>query len=91
MPARWDTAPQKGAAEQFLLKGAVLHRSEAAFDWLLALVADGEHRIAERVLRDLAVYRGNERLRQRLADALAARQDADLGALLARVWPAGPA
>ena len=87
---RWDAEPYKGAAEQVLLKGAALHRSEAAFDWLLSLVADGEHRIAERVLRDLSAYRGNERLRQRLAAALAARQDADLTALLARVWPAGP-
>jgi len=86
---RWDAEPYKGAAEQVLLKGAALHRSEAAFDWLLSLVADGEHRIAERVLRDLTAYRGNERLRQRLAAALAARQDADLIALLARVWPAG--
>ncbi|AUB79968.1 hypothetical protein [Candidatus Thiodictyon syntrophicum] len=86
---RWDAEPYKGAAEQVLLKGAALHRSEAAFDWLLSLVADGEHRIAERVLRDLTAYRGNERLRQRLAAALTARQDADLIALLARVWPAG--
>jgi HEAT repeat protein len=86
----WDAAPYKGAAAQVLLKGAVLHRSEAAFDWLLALVADGEHRIAERLVRDLAVYRGNTRLRQRLAEALAARGDEDLLALLTRAWPAGP-
>ncbi len=88
---RWDAEPYKGASEQVLLKGAALHRSEAAFDWLLSLVADGEHRIAERVLRDLTAYRGNERLRQRLAAALTARQDADLIALLARVWPPGAA
>ena len=88
---RWDAEPYKGASVQVLLKGATLHRSEAAFDWLLSLVADGEHRIAERVLRDLTAYRGNERLRQRLSAALAARQDADLIALLARVWPAGAA
>ncbi len=90
MRTRWDTAPYKGASVQVLFKGAALHRSGAAFDWLLSLVADGEHRIGERVLRDLTAYRGNERLRQRLAAALAARQDADLIALLARVWPAGP-
>jgi hypothetical protein len=85
--SRWDAAPYKGRTEQILLKGAVLHRSEAAFDWLLALVADGEHRIAELVLRELAVYRGNERLRGRLADALARREAADLTALFQRAWP----
>ncbi|WP_295452545.1 hypothetical protein [uncultured Thiodictyon sp.] len=84
---RWDAAPYKGQAQLLLLKGAALHRSEAAFDWLLALVADGEHRIAELVLRDLAVYRGNERLRGRLVQALAGREDADLTALFQRVWP----
>jgi len=87
---RWDAEPYKDAAARVLLKGAVLHRSEAALDWLLGLIADGERRIAQQLLRDLAAYRGNERLRQRLAQALAVRQDADLEALLARVWPAGP-
>ncbi|WP_295383875.1 hypothetical protein [uncultured Thiodictyon sp.] len=84
---RWDAAPYKGRTQQVLLKGAVLHRSEAAFDWLLALVADGERRIAELVLRELAMYRGNDRLRGRLADALARRGDEDLTALFQRVWP----
>lgn len=85
--ARWDAAPYKGAAEQTLLKGAVLHRSDEAFDWLLGLVADGERRISERVVRDLAVYRGNQRLRERLVAACEGRGDADLMALLATVWP----
>ena len=84
---RWDAAPYKGAAEQILLKGAVLHRGDQAFDWLLSLVADGERRISERLIKDLAVYRGNQRLRRRLADALAGRGDADLVALLHRIWP----
>lgn len=86
--ARWDASPYKGAAALLLLKGACLHRSEAAFDWLIGLVAEGEHRVAERLVRDLAVYKGNTRLRQRLAEALTARGDPDLLALLGRAWPA---
>ncbi|WP_295581558.1 hypothetical protein [uncultured Lamprocystis sp.] len=84
---RWDAAPYKGAAEQVLLKGALLHRSDQAFDWLLLLVADGERRISERLVKDLTVYRGNQRLRRRLADALTGRGDAELVVLLNRVWP----
>ena len=87
----WDAAPYKDTATLVMLKGAVLHRSEAAFDWLIGLAADGERRIAERLVRDLAVYRGNARLRQRLAEALTGRADAELLALLARTWPAGAA
>lgn len=84
---RWDAAPFKGAAERVLLKGAVLHRSPEAFAWLLELAADGERRIAERVVCDLAVYRGNGRLRQRLVEALTRRTDTDLNIMLDRVWP----
>ena len=84
---RWDAAPFKGAAERVLLKGAVLHRSPEAFAWLLELAADGERRIAERVVCDLAVYRSNERLRQRLVEALSRRTDTDLAQILDRVWP----
>jgi hypothetical protein len=84
---RWDAAPFKGTAERVLLKGAVLHRSPEAFAWLLELAADGERRIAERVVCDLAVYRGNGRLRQRLVEALTRRTDTDLNIMLDRVWP----
>lgn len=84
---RWDAAPFKGAAERALLKGAVLHRSPEAFAWLLELAAEGERRIAERVACDLAVYRGNGRLRQRLVEALSRRTDTDLTIMLERVWP----
>ena len=84
---RWDAAPFKGAAERSLLKGAVLHRSPEAFAWLLELAAAGERRIAERVVCDLAVYRGNGRLRQRLVEALSRRTDTDLTVMLERVWP----
>jgi hypothetical protein len=86
--AAWDAAPYKGTAEQVLIKGAVLHRSDQAFDWLLGLVADGERRISERVIRELTVYRGNQRLRERLAAACERRGEASLTALLAQVWPA---
>ena len=88
--ACWDAAPYKGAAELVLLKGAVLHRSDHAFDWLLDLVADGERRISEQVVRELAVYRGNQRLRERLEATIAGRGDVDLLALLAQVWPDAP-
>jgi hypothetical protein len=36
----------KGGAQRVLLRGAILHRSEAAFDWLLGVIARGDPRTA---------------------------------------------
>ena len=70
-----------------LLRAAAAHRSEAAFAWLLELVADSRAPVALEVLDALALYKHNAKLAQRLEAALRERGD---GALLARfgeLWP----
>lgn len=70
---RWEAEPLKGEAQRMLLRGAVLHRSEAALDWLLGVIARGDPRTAAWLVEELAVYRTNARLRERVEEALAAR------------------
>ena len=58
-----------------LLRAAAAHRSEAAFDWLLEIVAEAREPIAVAVIEALAPYKHNARLMQRLTGALTERGD----------------
>jgi hypothetical protein len=62
-----------------LLRAAAAHRSEAAFEWLLEIVAEARAPIVMSVIEALAPYKHNGRLMQRLTRALTERGD---GALL---------
>lgn len=88
--SRWDAAVYKGADQQVLLRAAVLHRSEAAFDWLVSVIADGERRIVEPLIRELAIYSGNRRLRDQVRHALARRAEEALATLFDRHWGSEP-
>lgn len=72
---RWDAEPLKRDADRALLRAAALHRSPAAFDWLIEVAARGDRASAEVAVTELAAYRGNVRLRERLAEALDGRGD----------------
>lgn len=69
-----------------LVRAAAAHRSEAAFDWLLGLVADARLAIAVEVVDALSVYRHNVKLGQRLEAALAARGEPELSKRFAALW-----
>jgi hypothetical protein len=77
---RWDDQPFKRDEDRLLLRAAVLHRSDAAFDWLIEVVERGDRTSAELVLTELAAYRSNRRLRERLRTAVAGRDDPLLSA-----------
>jgi hypothetical protein len=88
-------APLKGAwagvlvGEGFrrtLLRAAAAHRSEAAFDWLLTIVAESRVPVALEAIEALAVYRHNAKLNQRLEAAVRARGDERLTRRFAEVW-----
>ena len=64
--------------QQVLVRGAVLHRSDAAFDWLLTVAENESPSKAGLVIEELAVYRGRDELRQRLETVLKERGDAGL-------------
>ena len=69
-----------------LVRAAAAHRSEAAFDWLLALVAEARVPIALEVVEALALYRHNAKLEQRLAAAVHARGEPQLKEWFLKLW-----
>ena len=83
---RWEGQPFKRDADRALLRAAVLHRSETAFDWLLSVARRGDRASAELVTVELAAYRTAPGLRARMRDALTERGDEGLMAEFARVW-----
>lgn len=70
---RWDSRPFKRDEDRILLRAAVLHRSDDAFGWLIDVIATGDDESAALVVSELAVYRTNDRLRERLAEAIERR------------------
>ena len=72
--------------QQILIRSAVIHRSDAAFDWLLAVAETGNPVKAGLVIEELAVYRSRDGLRQRLGAVLEGRGDAGLLRLFAECW-----
>lgn len=69
-----------------LIRAAAAHRSEAALDWLLEIVADARVAIALEVIEALAIYRNNAKLKDRLGAVVRARDDAKLADRLAALW-----
>ncbi|HEV2702033.1 MAG TPA: hypothetical protein VGV09_10410 [Steroidobacteraceae bacterium] len=70
----WDelvTAQPRGA----LIRAAALHRSEAAFEWLLGLIETAPARLAGVAVDALAVYTRNARLMELVDAARKRRQD----------------
>src|SRR5690606_33844184 len=57
-----------------LARAAALHRSEAAFDWLVGVIRNGTEQDAELAADALSVYERNSALMKRVADAQAARK-----------------
>jgi hypothetical protein len=69
-----------------LLRAAAAHRSEAAFDWLLTIVADARPAVVLEIVEALAIYRHNAKLKQRLESALDERGEAQLKDRFAALW-----
>jgi hypothetical protein len=86
--ARWESQPFKRAADRVLLRAAALHRSPAALDWLVELAATADRASAESIVAELAVYRSNARVRERLHTAIAGRDEPGLLARFERAFPA---
>jgi len=82
----WEQQPLKREVDRVLLRAAVLHRSDAAFDWLLGVVERGDRTSAELVVVELAVYRTNKKLHRRLGDAVSRRSDGSLRSRYEEDW-----
>lgn len=75
LKAAWEGVLVPLEIRRVLIRAAALHRSDAAFDWLLALAAEREERIATEIVDVLSIYRHNEKLARRLRDTVDARDD----------------
>jgi hypothetical protein len=82
----WNNEPFKRKQDNALLLGAILHRSENAFAWLLEVIAEGDRASARFVIAELAIYRTDKKLSERIKAALAERDDDDLTALYSEIW-----
>ena len=82
----WDDPLVSAELRNALLRAAALHRSEAAFDWLISLALGGNKRVAGEVVEVLALYRQNTKLAARLEAGLAQRGDAALEAQFRERW-----
>jgi HEAT repeat protein len=70
----WDELvnPQARGA---LIRAAALHRSQAAFEWLLTIIESATARLATAAVDALAVYERNTKLIEQVKAAKARRQD----------------
>jgi len=83
---RWEQTPFKRQRDRVLLRAAVLARTDAAFDWLLELVAAADDATAAFIVTELAVYHGNQALANRLRAAVEQRGDDALREVFAKTW-----
>jgi HEAT repeat protein len=83
---RWEAEPLKRPAHRVWLRAAVLARSDAAFDWLLGLIAEADLATASFLVEALAVYASNARLAEQVAARVDARDEPALRALFRQHW-----
>lgn len=74
----WNDVLLRDEYRRALLRAAAAHRSEAAADWLLELVADVRVAVALEIVEALAPYYRNAKLLQRLTAALTERGESAL-------------
>jgi HEAT repeat protein len=82
----WNNEPYKREQDHALLLGAVLHRSEDAFAWLLDVIVEEDRASARFVVEELSIYRSDKKLRKRVKAALARRNDDALVGLFDEIW-----
>jgi len=72
--AAWDASGPCGEFPIVLIRAAALNRTEAAFDWLIAIIETGASRHADAAVEALSVYERNTKLSERVKQALENRR-----------------
>jgi hypothetical protein len=72
---RWDAVLVSEEMRSVLIRAAAVHRSEAAFDWLLSIIEEGAKKHADVAVDALSVYERNTKLTERMKAALAKRAE----------------
>jgi HEAT repeats len=72
--AAWDEVVHQPEFRVVLIRAAAVHRSDAAFDWLLKIIEQAPSKFADAAVEALAVYERNTKLAARIEEALTARR-----------------
>jgi HEAT repeat protein len=72
---RYEGVFVKDGMRAVLIRAAAVHRTDAAFDWLISIIEAGPKKQAEVAADALSVYERNARLVERVKTALARRQE----------------
>jgi HEAT repeat protein len=83
----WQRSMLDTAYRRALLRAVALHRSDAAFDWLLAIAQQEQRQVAAQAIEALAIYKHNHLLRKQLLHRLSQRKDHSLNDVIAQCWP----
>jgi HEAT repeat protein len=70
----WEDVLVRDDMRAVLIRAAAVHRSEAAFDWLISIIEDGNAKQAEVAADALSVYERNTKLMDRVKAAQAGRK-----------------
>jgi hypothetical protein len=76
LKSAWDTAELDQDFRIVLIRAAAVHRSDAAFEWLLSLIENDRKKFADAAVDALAVYERNTKLAAQIQQALANRKKA---------------
>jgi HEAT repeat protein len=71
----WDALYGTGDFHAVLIRAAALHRTEAAFDWLIWIIEHGAQAHADVAVEALSVYERNAKLSEKVHAALAKRKE----------------
>lgn len=82
----WDEEIIVTGFRRVLLRAIALHRSDAAFDWLLSILEKAQSTLANDTLETLAIYKHNASLTNRIRTILAKRNDPAFERQFAQLW-----
>lgn len=82
----WDSVALSPSFRRSLARAVALQRNDAAFDWLLKLIAEGSQPSAECAVEALSIYKDNVQLAGRVRAALMERKSVKLNAFFEQVW-----
>ena len=72
--AAWEGILDTGEFRTVLIRAAALHRSDAAFDWLITIIESGSEKQADAAVEALSVYERNTKLNERVRAAVTQRK-----------------
>ncbi len=70
----WEDVLVSPEMRAVLIRAAAVHRTDAAFDWLLSIIEEGTPRQSAVAVDALSVYERNTKLTERVQAALASRK-----------------